>query len=183
MTLRRKTCDRVRSSLAQIASTVARIVFGILKAVAGSDIFNVVLLFSIIDSKVSQQIRPNQSSQGRRSGQGTTDASAEFIGLIHKSAPSLFYLSFDRVHWVALFRLVLVKLCVHYAKSGPNVRFAPKATKLLCGSKMTLWAMSGLLRCNKVGVVSNGRCQAFSSSNRVLACFKSSVSKPSVNQP
>jgi hypothetical protein len=26
-------------------------------------------------------------------------------------------------------------------------------------------------------------CQTFSSSSRVLACFKSSVSKPSVNQP
>ena len=40
-TLRRKTCERVRSCLAQIASTVARIAFGIRKAVGGSDIFNV----------------------------------------------------------------------------------------------------------------------------------------------
>jgi hypothetical protein len=77
----------------QIFPCTNRVAFGIRKAVAGSDIFNVVLLFSIIDSKVSQQIRPNQSSQGR-SAQGTTDASAEFFGLIHKPAPSLFYLSF-----------------------------------------------------------------------------------------
>src|SRR5580704_6353810 len=47
MTLRRKTCDRVRSSLAQIVSTVARIVCGNRKAVAGSDIFNVTLLIVV----------------------------------------------------------------------------------------------------------------------------------------
>jgi RecA-family ATPase len=37
MTLRRKTCDRVRSSLAQIESTAASIVLGIRKPVVGSD--------------------------------------------------------------------------------------------------------------------------------------------------
>jgi hypothetical protein len=40
----RYICDRVISSLAQIASTDARIAFGNRKAVAGSDAFNVVLL-------------------------------------------------------------------------------------------------------------------------------------------
>ena len=47
MTLRRKTCDRVKSCLAQIKSMVARIVFGRRKAVAGSDIFNVTLLIVV----------------------------------------------------------------------------------------------------------------------------------------
>ena len=40
---------------------------------------------------------------------------------------------------------------------------------------------SKLMRCNKVGVVSTG--QAFSSSSNAFASFRSSVSKPSVNQP
>ena len=50
MTLRRKICDRVRSSLAQIASTVESIAFGIRKAVGGSDIFNVVFL--VVDNGI-----------------------------------------------------------------------------------------------------------------------------------
>ena len=59
-TLRRNTCDRVRSCLAQIASTVARIVFGILKAVAGSDIFNVVLL--VVDNGIYDVVLCNLRS-------------------------------------------------------------------------------------------------------------------------
>jgi hypothetical protein len=44
-------------------------------------------------------------------------------------------------------------------------------------------AMSGLMRCNEVGAVSKLLDQPRNSSRSVLASFKSSVSKPSVNQP
>ena len=60
MTLRRKTCDRVKSCSAQIASTVARIVFGILKAVAGSDSFNVILL--VVDNGIYDIVSLNLCS-------------------------------------------------------------------------------------------------------------------------
>ena len=60
MTLRRKTCDRVRSSLAQIASTVAKIAFGNRKAVAGSDIFNVLLL--VVDEGIDDVVSLNLRS-------------------------------------------------------------------------------------------------------------------------
>src|SRR3954466_10724789 len=41
-----------------------------------------------------------------------------------------------------------------------NVRFAPKATELLCGREMTPWAMCGRLRVGKsfLDVCSIGRC-------------------------
>ena len=60
MTLRRKTCDRVKSCLAQIASTVARIAFGSRKAVGGSDSLNVVLL--VVDDGIYDVVLLNLRS-------------------------------------------------------------------------------------------------------------------------
>jgi hypothetical protein len=60
---------------------------------------------------------------------------------------------------------------------------SPPTTDLsLRRSEPTLWARNGLMRCNKSWGL-EFCCQTFSSSSKVLACFKSSVSKPSVNQP
>jgi hypothetical protein len=59
--LRRNTCDRVKSCLAQIESTVASIVFGSRNPVDGSDSFNVVLLVAVYDT-VYDVVSPNRRS-------------------------------------------------------------------------------------------------------------------------
>ena len=64
-------------------------------------------------------------------------------------------------------------------RAQSNVGFAPEATI----PQMARWARNELMRCNKSWGGLEFCCQTFSSSSKVLACFRSSVSKPSVNQP
>ena len=61
MTLRRNTCDRVKSCLAQIESTVASIVFGNRNPVVGLDSFNVRLLL-VVDNRVNDVVPLNRRS-------------------------------------------------------------------------------------------------------------------------
>ena len=69
-----------------------------------------------------------------------------------------------------------------------NVRCYSNSDIIVRRSEVTLRASSELMRCNKFANATGRRwfeigCQACSSSSNALASFRSSVSKPSVNQP
>ena len=77
----------------------------------------------------------------------------------------------------------VTRLQPHISRQSTQVRLDPNSGSIAATHYLTSWATSKLMRCNKVGAVSRLRGQAFSSSSNAFASFRSSVSKPSVNQP